>query len=94
MGTGENQEGRTEQAQQYLKNGNVKPSLLLMETGLSRDEKRWILEQRIVDLDAELRASGESMTSPATGVASESLREAHRALLLLDATEEDARAKR
>jgi hypothetical protein len=90
----ENEEGRTERAQQYVKSGNVQPSLLLMESSLTRAEKRWILEQRIVDLDAELRASGESMTSPKTGVASERLREAHRALLLLEATEDDAHGKR
>jgi hypothetical protein len=88
-----NQDGRTERAQQYLKAGNVQPSLLLMEAELTRAEKRWILEQRVVDLEAELRASEESMTSPKPGVASESLREAHRALLLLDATEADSAAK-
>lgn len=93
MGTDGSKEGRTDRAQQYLKTGNVQPSSLLMETALTRAEKRWILEQRIVDLDAELRASGESMTSPTTGAASESLREAHRALLLLDATETDATGK-
>jgi hypothetical protein len=91
MGTEENQDGRTERAQQYLKSGNVQPSLLLMESSLTRAEKRWILEQRILDLDAEVRASDESMTSPKPGTASESLREAHRALLLLEATEADSR---
>lgn len=87
-------EGRTERAQQYLKAGNVQTSLLLMESKLTRAEKRWILEQRILDLDAEVRASDESMTSPQPGAASEHLREAHRALLLLDATEADASSTR
>jgi hypothetical protein len=94
MAMEENQEGRTERAQHYLKSGNVQPSLLLMESSLTRAEKRWILEQRVLDLDAEIRASNENMTSPTPGAASESLREAHRALLLLDATAADAQGKR
>lgn len=85
-------EGRTERAQRYLEAGRVEPSQLLVDNALTRPEKRWILEQRIVDLEAQLRASEESMTSPRAGVASEQLREAHRARLVLDETEEDARA--
>jgi hypothetical protein len=80
--------GGTERAQRYLKAGEIKPSALLLEHDLTPREKRWILKQRIVDLDAELRAADESMTSQRTDVASERLREAHRALLLLDAPED------
>ncbi len=88
MATAANEKGNTERAQRYLKSNEVKPSALLIERDLTSGEKRWILQQRIVDLDAELRAADENMTSERTGVASERLREAHRALLLLDAPED------
>jgi hypothetical protein len=88
MVTAANERGNTERAQRYLKSAEVKPSALLIEGSLTPIEKRWILEQRILDLDAELRAADENMTSEQPGLASERLREAHRALLLLDAPED------
>ncbi len=88
MRTAAIENGGTERAQRYLKAGELKPSVLLIDHDLTPLEKRWILEQRIVDLDAELRAADESMTSQRTDAASERLRDAHRALLLLDAPED------
>lgn len=86
-------EGATERAQLYLRSGRVKASLLLIDRSLTPDEKRWILEQRVADLSAELRASEENMTSDRPGVAGENLRDAQRALLALDASRQAATAR-
>jgi hypothetical protein len=80
-------DGNTERAQQYLKAGDVKPSVLLIDPAFSPAEKRWILEQRVLDLSAELRATEENMASDHPGVAGECLREAQRVLILLDERE-------
>lgn len=79
--------GNTERAQKYLKAGDVQPSMLLIDRSFTPAERRWILEQRVVDLTAELRAAEENMASNRSGVAAESLRDAQRVLLLLDERE-------
>ncbi|MGC4029357.1 MAG: hypothetical protein QM696_10825 [Steroidobacteraceae bacterium] len=74
----------TPRAQQYLKAGHVRPSMLMLDRSFSDEEKRWILEQMVADLEAQLRATEESMNNSAKpGVAGERLRDAQRALLTL-----------
>ena len=79
----------TDKAQRYvrlqvMRDGKFHPADLLLDETLSHEEKVWILEQRVQDMTAELRASEESMSRDApAGTSAEKLREAQRTLTLL-----------
>lgn len=79
----------TDKAQRYvrlqvMRDGKFHPADLLLDETLNHDEKVWILEQRIQDMTAELRAAEENMARDAPGgTSAEKLREAQRTLTLL-----------
>lgn len=79
----------TDKAQRYvrlqvMRDGKFHPAELLLDETLTHEEKVWILEQRIQDMNAELRAAEENMTLDApSGSSAEKLREATRTLELL-----------
>lgn len=71
---------------EVMRSGDYHYSDLLLDEKLSPEEKVWVLEQRIQDLDAELRAADENMADGGPDCDSaecntaEKLREARRTL--------------
>lgn len=77
---------------EVMRSGDFHYADLLLDEALTAEEKVWVLEQRIQDLCAELRASEENMTSDKPGDAAEKLREAQRTLQKLQELDDDATA--
>lgn len=61
------------------------PETIVSDARLSLDEKLRLLGEQILDLEAELRASEENMTSPEPGQAADRLQRAKRLHLALAA---------